>query len=52
MTMHQYWFIHCDKRALVTEDINNGKVSLGCMGTLYYRLNFSVDLSILKQKLF
>ena len=46
-TMYRYWFINCNKHTMLMQD--NNKLGVGrevCGNSLYYMLNFSVNLKL------
>lgn len=45
--MYQYWFITCNKCITLMQDVSKGNCRGGeYMGTLYFLLNFSVNLEL------
>lgn len=47
MTMSHNWFIHCNKRTVLMEDVDKkGNWLKGIWNSLGYPLNFSVSLRV------
>ena len=46
------WLINCGQGIILMQDVNNRGNGVGHMGTLHYLLNFSVILTVLKNKVF
>lgn len=44
MVMHQYWFINCDKCAILSQDVTGGEIKCGLPGDSMDNLcNFSLN---------